>query len=228
MNETNFGLVITSYNRPKYLKQTLAELDKTIWPTFNNGNILIIDDCSTDISVKNIILDWKPNIPKHWRIDKIFLTENKAIYGVLPIALEKLIKQGCNLLCNIDNDICCKPHWLNKLFDLHNKFPNHIITGFNPNSDISFNVNNDENTKQLGYVEKMATSGINLLYSIESYYKYIKPSFAEKLRWDWKVLDIYFTGDKKLCITSYPSCIQHIGIESSIYPGEKACIAKDY
>lgn len=225
-----FGLVITSFNRANLLKESLLQIEKTLWPKeFTAGHIIIIDDFSQDIECIRLIAEWQPELPENWQVHKLLQRKNVNMFGTLPIGFEYAIKQGCTVLCNLDNDILCKPFWLQKMYSLYKKFPDRIISGFNPFVDISQNKENDEKTAPLGYVEKMQTSGINLMFSLESYYEYFIPAFETKLHWDWKVCDLTYRRDGKLCVTSYPSCIQHTGLKSSLgKPEAEAATAKDY
>jgi hypothetical protein len=91
---------------------------------------------------------------------------------------------------------------------LHNMFPNNLITGFNTL------VSNRHPISETfcKYHTKKTCGGINMLFSRELFTK-IESSLSSNA-WDWNLCKLLSNP----VIVSKPSVIQHIGIESTI-PG---------
>jgi len=221
----NIGLILTCYNRPDLLKKTLESLEKTIFPEVKKGLILIYDDGSDNFETLALVKEFNPKLPKNWNCIIEINQKNLKIYGVLKTGFEFLIKEGYTILCNLDSDVIIKPFWLFALIRLHNRFPGTVVSGFNGFSKI------DKPECRFfddGYVLKDAAGGINFLFTSETYEKYVKQSFASKLQWDWKVCENIKKSGKFIAVT-YPSVVQHTGINSTCSPADKnTAISEDF
>jgi len=126
------GLVITTYNRPKYLQRTLKSLKKS---NLSNSVVLIIDDLSDEPETLQIIKAFQLNqtsVLKFFRKTK----DGCKMYEHLQIGWDYLLNNfNCKYLTNLDPDALVLPDWLQKLqytFELGNrKFGGCLVTGFN-------------------------------------------------------------------------------------------------
>jgi glycosyltransferase involved in cell wall biosynthesis len=203
----NIGIVITTYNRPALLKKTLQDFDKTELPdNIEQGCVIIIDDASQDLETIKIINEYKLTFPANWSLIKIFHSTNGGMYTSLNEGFDLLTSKGFETLCNLDGDILLKTYWLKAIVRLYDKFKHeNIITGFNFNPQLVIEKYNHTDD---GYMLKMATGGINYIFSKENYYKYVRPAFEYKNFWDSHVSDNHFK-DKKMFVCASPSVIQH-------------------
>lgn len=105
-----FSIIIPLYNKEKYIGKTLKNV---LEQSFTDFEILIINDGSTDESVK--IAEQFSD----FRI-KIFHQENK---GVSNARNRGIWKSSSNYICFLDADDEWKPHHLQSLYDLIKKYP---------------------------------------------------------------------------------------------------------
>lgn len=203
----NLGIVITTFNRHVLLKRTLQDFDKTELPyNIEKGCVIIIDDASQDKETIDIITGYKLFFKGKWELVKIFKDVNSGMYNSLMMGWDLLTSAGYDTLCNLDSDVILKHYWLKAILRLHDKFlHNNIVSGFNFNSKL---VIEKYNHTYDGYVLKMATGGINYIFSKENYYKYVRPGFEYKNNWDSMVSDAHFR-DGKVMVCCSPSVIQH-------------------
>ncbi|MCB0445703.1 MAG: glycosyltransferase family 2 protein, partial [Gelidibacter sp.] len=106
-----FSVIIPLYNKEKHIKTTL---DSVLAQTFNDFEVIIVNDGSTDKSLK--IAETFDDKRIH-----IHTTENKGVsyarnYGVS--------KSNSNLIAFLDADDYWFPHHLKDLKHLIKKFPN--------------------------------------------------------------------------------------------------------
>ncbi len=138
-----------------------------------------------------------------------------------PSWMEKLKVDDTTL--NIDSDVLLKPFWLLAELRLLRKFPDRVISGFNFKPQC---VEEKNRFYAKGYVLRIFMGGINFLFSKDTYYKYVKNAFDNKLQWDWKVCDNQFK-DGKLLVTTCPSVIQH-NIDVSDKNKDVSIVAPDF
>ncbi len=219
----DIGIVIPCYNRPALLKRTLEDLNKTLLPDVKRGCIILIDDASQDHETIRIISEYDLPSPFSWDVKKIFHRQNVQMYNSLREGFELLVNDGFTTLCNIDSDVLLKPFWLLAELRLLRKFPDRVISGFNFKPQC-FEEKNRFYAK--GYVLRIFMGGINFLFSKDTYYKYVKNAFDNKLQWDWKVCDNQFK-DGKLLVTTCPSVIQH-NIDVSDKNKDVSIVAPDF
>ena len=200
-----FGMVISCYNRPRYLRKTLATLRRS---SLENTVIIIVDDGSDSTDTLRRIRDFDlPNTP----IIKAF-RKNKTdclIHENLKFGWDFLLSRfQCTYLTNLDSDAIVLPHWLNQLKSLHElpklKSERLLVTGFNAYQH-KIHIEKDH------YYEKKRVGGINLFFSASIYKEDIRPSLVN-LYWDQRVVNIFEQEGYKIVCTK-PSVIQHIGKE---------------
>lgn len=102
-------VIITAYNLQNYINKCFSELFEQ---TFQNFNILVVDDCSTDNTVK-IISSWKEKYPD--RIKTIFLKENLGMPAkTRNVALDSGLIDG-NCIVFLDGDDSIDSQFLHKM-----------------------------------------------------------------------------------------------------------------
>lgn len=195
------GLVITTYNRPTYLEQCLESLI----PACRSGvTVIVVDDATTDGLAIDLINDWSISAHIFWR------PESRGIHNSIKTGFDILINEGCDTLINIDPDAIVKPDFITRLTDMLAKHPDKIITGFNTTTG--------GRHKPVSYfdggVYKRTIGGINMCMTADIYRDIVRPSLTAK-NWDWKVCE-EMQRRNKYFVALTPSCVQHIGLVSSM------------
>jgi glycosyltransferase involved in cell wall biosynthesis len=213
------GLLITTFNRPEYLRQTLESLKRA---DLHGAQILIVDDCSRDNETLRLINPYK----------KIRNHKNLTIRYSVQIGFDYLIKQGCDTLINLDSDAIVRCDFLTRLLELYKQFPDRIISGFNTLSKSRTGIVRHPVIKQgSGFVEKASIGGINMLMSVNTYRSIVLPALLESQRtkdhWD-KIACRMSNEQGKTIIVSSPSFIQHIGINSAMGHRDNPDVAQDF
>jgi GT2 family glycosyltransferase len=203
------GIVLTCYERPEYLKHTLECLENTL---MYDNHIVVLDDASISLEVKDLIRDFRPNCP----IDYLENEERKGVSQNLLRGFEILKKYGFKTMMNIDSDVDLKDNWIKKITDLLERFPDRICTGFNANNTSRFPVCGGGDD----YWEKQQIGGINIAFTEQNYDKVIEALQPEEKwqkgnAWDWHLVDIMMKEGKTFIVTK-PGVIQHIGLRSTL------------
>jgi glycosyltransferase involved in cell wall biosynthesis len=196
---SKIGLVITVKDRYEYTRQTFIDLCGSKLPV--NSMLLIVDDGSEEETER--LVKFFPFRDMGLNIEQIHRVRNEESKGVaksLQSGWDYCTANGCDILCNLDNDVRLKPDWLISLLKLHVRHPEKVISGFNAN-----NLNHVVLGEFNDYVVKSSIGGINMLFSKKIYYELRE--LLNDNSWDWKVSD-YF----KQFIVSRPSVVQHIGL----------------
>lgn len=213
----NIGLVLTCFNRPAELERVLIDLSNSdLHIEGYNILLVIIDDASSDNKTVELINNFNPK----QKYIKIFHNQNIQIYNILKEGFDLCVDKGCNILVNLDSDVILKPFWLKALLRLYEMFPYNLISGFNTMAHLVQEVNKFHKD---GYCVKSASGGINILFSKDTYIKYVRPSFDKELGWDNGI-------DKQIkWIITMPSVIQHNGYHSTISKdGTNVSVASDF
>ena len=213
----NLALIITTYNRPDYLKKCFDSILRSDIP--KGATILISDDCSDDKETLNLIHDFKLG---KCQVVKLFHDEKQKIYGSLKLAIDYAIKVfKADTFINLDSDAVIRNDYFTRILELHSKFSHAIVTGFHcqtKNADGSerHNIIDVYDT----FCTKKSVGGINMVFGFESLNKYIFPAL------DKCILDKQGNWDQLACLNSMndgipivcniPSLVQHIGINSSM------------
>lgn len=197
------GLIITTYNRPEYLKECLDSVKRA---DFNGVTVIISDDASDNQETVNLIHNSGFQVIK-----------NKTRSGIkisLQNAVKELQKQGIKQFINLDGDALVRNDFVDVLLKLHAQFPDNLVTGFNcntKNSDGSIRHHIVESGE--GWNKKKTVGGINLFFTEKMYNEWILPALKEPVgNWDEK--SSLNSGNGVIC--AVPSVIQHIGFESSM------------
>lgn len=202
------ALLITCYNRPEYLRRTIASLERS---DLSKVDVMVIDDASTD---KETLFILENEVPKEWEI--LFASENGSIKKSLLTGFDHLFSEGFDIVINLDGDALVRNDFVSVLLSLHKRFPENLITGFNSdtlNADGSIRHHIIEQGE--GFNVKKSVGGINMLVTKQTYTNYVRPALVHTLQHsgNW---------DNNACLRSpgvivaQPSVIQHIGYESSM------------
>lgn len=210
------GLLLTTYNRPQYLKECLDYLKRADIPA--GTEIIIVDDHSSDITTMNLIINSGYNI--------IIKNSNKGICDSLVIGFDYLIDKGCTELMNLDADAICRNDFIQRTMELPDvKF---IKTGFHCTTK---NANGSDRHKILEQNEryniKASVGGIHMQFNAVNYVYKIRQTIINSgiHHWNW---------DSKVCIVMggavsvNQSVIQHTGIASSMGHHEQPDVASDF
>lgn len=208
------GLLICTYNRPDYLQQCLASIKAADIPV--TTEICIVDDCSTDETTRRLIgnFDHPAMSCVMWK------KENKSIKDSLIKGIDYLFSIGCTVVTNLDSDAIVAKKFLQVLSALKQRFPEHIITGFNC---LTKNRDGSERHKVLmegdGFNLKKSVGGINMMFDKDQYTAWIRPALirclASQGNWDHQSCIASERSGKEI-VCAVPSVVQHIGIRSSM------------
>jgi GR25 family glycosyltransferase involved in LPS biosynthesis len=198
------GLLITLFDRPKYLQKTLDSIKNSYLP--DELTIVLLDDCSTDKNTLNIFNNFKlENVP----IVRLKNKKNRGIAYNIKKGFDYLYENDFDILVNLDPDALVKPYWFNLLLDLFSYFPHSLITGFNTPAHESTGIFESYHTKK-------SVGGINLMFNRNLWTK-LRPK-VNNSQWDWDISK-KLASDNISMIASSPSVITHIGENSSMGHG---------
>lgn len=207
-NNIDIGLVIGTFNRPNYVRQTFDSLmqsclEKVIVAVIDDGS----DSQETIQLVRELTLGTVPII-------KIFKQTHRGfgIHYSLRFGWDILTQiYKCKYLTNLDSDTLVRPDWLSKLRSLFERERAQqgplLLTGFHTNTHKVLEVTDD-------YYRKKSIGGINTFFDRDSYRDVIHDNLQydnlTQTGWDWWVMQAL--NDKKYpIICTRPSVIQHIG-----------------
>lgn len=114
-----FTVIIPLYNKEKYISNAIKSI---LNQTFNDFEILIINDCSTDNSV---------TIASEFLSDKVRIIHHEKNNGLAATRNTGIKKANSNYVAFLDADDLWKPHFLEKIFHLIQNFPDARIFGTN-------------------------------------------------------------------------------------------------
>lgn len=198
------GLVITTYNRPEYVNRCLETIRAL--KQFPDA-IYVYDDCSDNLDSLTMIATL---YTIGTRCSFIRAAKNEGIQNSILKAFDRLIWEGYDVLINLDADAIVKPDFITRLTDMLAKHPDKIITGFNTITG--------GRHKPVSYfdggVYKRTIGGINMCMTAETYRDIVRPNLTAK-NWDWKVCE-EMQRRNKYFVALTPSCVQHIGLVSSM------------
>jgi glycosyltransferase involved in cell wall biosynthesis len=221
------GLVITCFNRPQYLSKCLESLAAADLSALHC--IVIVNDASTDAETLRLFREFYiDGVP----IIKMTNERNLKVYGSLKRGWDKCVEQGCDVLMNLDSDAIVKADFVERLTDavLNNQV--HVVTGFN-----SRNKKKDGTDRHPvvsvhdGYLMKQSVGGINFAFTGIVYKLLVSPVLERcidnPVNWDHHVCIDAMKADRPIiCLT--PSCVQHIGFDSSMGHNEPPDVACDF
>jgi glycosyltransferase involved in cell wall biosynthesis len=199
------GLVVSAFNRPEYLSDTLQELQAKSFGNHFELEVILIDDHSEEEArrlVDSFHLDG-------CLLFKVRMPRNSGISKVLTLGWGLLSSRGCDFLCNLDSDVALKDGWLEELLKTYQtarsqlKVNNLIVTGFNTK-------NHPVRAEYPSFLVKDSVGGINLFFPTPLYRVCIAKALASNWFWDWEVCKL--SQMKKIpLVCTRPSVIQHMG-----------------
>jgi glycosyltransferase involved in cell wall biosynthesis len=198
------GVVITTWNRPQYLRPCLDSLAKS---HLNDCVIILIDDASDDPETLGILAGFDLPVP----LIKLTKTRRSSMHVSLDIGWCLAQNLGCKYLCNLDADALVRSDWLLTLRRQFESLPFDpdltLLSGFN-------RANSADTLEDHGsYLRKYRLGGINYFFT---------PAFFRSVRFllfsqNWDSHIQYFCTDfsakRYRMICCKPSVVQHIGRE---------------
>lgn len=195
------GILITTYNRPAYLRECLDSLKRA---DLSGCVVNIIDDASTDAETIRLITSSGYGYMHN--------AQNKGIKNSLLQGCDILFNNGFDIVMNLDGDAIVRNDFVQRILEIHAQFPNDIVTGFNC---LTKNRDGSERHKVIEtgnrYNVKRSVGGINMCFNKEVYEKHIRPSLLKPGNWDHNAC---ISSGRAVCVV--PSVVQHIGVVSSM------------
>lgn len=132
MKKSFFTIIIPLYNKENFVQKTI---DSVFKQTFQDFEVLIIEDCSTDksLAIAQLNENKRVKIIRHYKNKGLSASRNTGI-----------INANSDFLVFLDADDLLKPMYLEKLFSLINNFPTAKL--FATNYEEVFNKNKIINT----------------------------------------------------------------------------------
>lgn len=221
----DIGLVITTRDRPDYLRPMLDHLSRS---ELHRTIVAIVDDASTAGETRRLIRDLTLGSTP---IVRLFRTPYRG-YGVdesLRAGWDLLAGEyGCRLLANLDPDVIMKPDWLTRLVEVFHRERARqgpvIVTGFNARQHAILAETGD-------VCRKSSIGGLNMLFDAGLYAEVVRPSLRYdplgEVGWDWYVVSrMRERGYPLLCLR--PSAVQHIGAVGRFSRPDAHDVADDY
>lgn len=109
MNKIFFSIILTCYNAEKYLHETFKNV---LNQKYNNFEIIVTDNCSTDNTVKEI---------KKFKSKKIKLYLMKKNIGRVQALNFAIKKSKGKYICILDSDDCLEKNWMSNVNQFINK-----------------------------------------------------------------------------------------------------------
>jgi glycosyltransferase involved in cell wall biosynthesis len=201
------GIVICTYERANLLAQCQLSILCADKP--DNHDIVFVDDHSMSPEVLSLL-----NTHDY---STMFKDENKGIHDSIERGFNYMFNTcGCDVVMNLDSDAIIKKNGIIKLLELHDKFPDTIVSGFNTLArDVNTHKERHPITESFdNYVTKKSIGGVNMMMNKEIFDTYVLPEL-HSYNWDWRVCK-RMQKDNNLFIVSSPSVVQHLGIKSAI------------
>lgn len=200
------GLIITTYNRPEYLKECLDSIRRSTAIQRDDVEILIVDDGSTNQETLELVndADWASTIKKPNRGIK-----DSLLKGYTHFFNE--YRNDIDLVINLDGDGIFRNDAIEVLLDLKKRFPDNIVSGFNTTVE---NRNPIIGEHEDCFLKKYA-SGINICINKEQYEKWVKPCLLKEGNWDYQS-SLLSEKDGMSVVVAMPSVCQHIGLISAM------------
>lgn len=221
------ALIICSFNRPQYFARCLNSVKRARFP--ERSVIIMIDDRSNDIATLKLFQEFKVDGVEIVRIKN---ARNSKIYFSLKAGFEKAFAMGCDYAINIDSDAIVKPDFMERLQSVIDVYQGHLVTGFNSRNKKPDGTDRHEVIEDLGpVILKRSVGGINFAVDNLAYTSYVLPALEQCIKrpgnWDHMAC-INAMKDEKPVVCLAPSCIQHIGFESSMGHTEDPDVACDF
>lgn len=114
-----FTVIIPLYNKEKYVS---GAIESILNQTFTDFEVLIVNDCSTDKSVE---------IASKFVSEKVKIIHHEKNSGLAATRNTGIKKATSNYVTFLDADDLWKPHFLEKIYNLIQNFPEARIFGTN-------------------------------------------------------------------------------------------------
>lgn len=208
------AILIVSFNRPQYLKETLWSIRNADLSKVNQ--VLIVDNNSTDSETNEILADCEYKVMKR--------AENAGISINLMVGYEHLF-QDHDMVINFDSDAVIRPDFITRLLELYQ--PEKLLTGFHSTTK---NANGTDRhiitSEHDGYCIKESVGGINFVVDRYCYINYVKPALEATIpHGNFDHISCLNAGGVMCAV---PSLVQHIGFESSLNHHENPDVADDF
>lgn len=114
-----FTVIIPLYNKENFVRDAIKSI---LNQTFTDFELLIVNDCSTDQSAE---------IASEFLSEKVKIIHHEKNSGLAATRNTGIKKAASNYVTYLDADDVWKPHFLEKIFDLIQNFPEARIFGTN-------------------------------------------------------------------------------------------------
>lgn len=114
-----FTVILPLYNKENFVRDAIKSI---LNQTFTDFELLIVNDCSTDKSVE---------IASEFLSEKVQIIHHEKNYGLAATRNTGIKKATSNYVTFLDADDLWKPHFLEKIFQLIQNFPEAQIFGTN-------------------------------------------------------------------------------------------------
>jgi glycosyltransferase involved in cell wall biosynthesis len=205
------GIVIMTWNRPRYLERCLASLARS---RLRDTVVAIVDDGSDDPNTLDLIRDFDlPGVPVARLM--IGVHEHFLLHENLRLGWDYLIDRWRGrYLANLDSDAIVVPEWLERLRDLYLQHrdgnPHLIVSGFNGA------VYHPARSVHEDHVVKPTLSGLNMFFDRAAYDDFVRDALQPY--WDWQVVKAMQKRSAEFLVTR-PSVVQHIGLRGLFSSG---------
>ena len=208
------ALLVRSYNRPNYLRDTLDSLLRADIDLCCER--LIYDDCSSDPEVTRVLTDpTRVNVPgKEFTV--IRGSVNIGCKQSYIVALDKL--KSYDFICTVDNDVHVKPNFISKMTSTYNDAyalygtNTMLLTGFDPSNTHR----NCVETYQTFY-RKRSCGGVSFFFH-KSFKSFVVSAWGINL--DWGVVQLMDKYQFPIVCTR-PGVVQHIGAHGLNSSGQR-------
>lgn len=200
--EYEVGVVVLVWNRVDYLRRFLRHLKKSALP---NALLVFVDDGSVDRRATDLLREFEhPQAPAI----KCYAQrhEHFQFHRHLRFAWDLLADvYGCRYLTNFDPDVIMRSDWLERVRNVYERerakrFPL-LVSGFNKYTGITLEAGADYNVRRF-------LGGAHMFFEADTYRRILRSKLLQY--WDDHVVEaIYAQGGA--CLTTKPSCVQHIG-----------------
>lgn len=209
------AIVITTYNRPVYLKQCLDSISNTYLPP--DTLIYITDDGSHDRETLRLI----KNFTHGCEVLKKYNKKNSGILHTLLDAYDYCFGRGFDYVIIINDDAVVNNYFYETMTYYKHVFPNYVISGFNTLTHSELQKPRHPIIRDEWFYCMKNTSG-GLCYGIDKkiYNKYFKHVISRKIGMNNKhAYDTESTAKASsegcFVICPKPSIAEHVGIDNS-------------
>lgn len=212
------GLLITTFNRPSYLKRCLESLERADLSKIHE--ICNWDDASTNSETKRLINDYEAS---HGLLALMGNENNCGIKVSLQRGYEYLWSMHCDIVINLDSDALVRNDFVERLIE--NYIPNTLLTGFHSTTK---GIDGKERHVIIEETEnfyiKQSVGGINFCIDKSAYENFVKPALEIPIgNWDYMASQ---KAGKVYCLKE--SVIEHIGFESTLGHHDNPDVADNF